>query len=111
MSNPSCETGQCDIFEFMARHVGLTVIHPGGLAATSRLAETCGIGVGDRVLDLGCGKDDGAKHPSWTSPGAGEARGARQWQPQATQYRWAPEYSECGACVTVGRTLVLIARW
>jgi ubiquinone/menaquinone biosynthesis C-methylase UbiE len=56
LSDPSCETGQCDIFEFMARHVGLTVIHPGGLAATSWLAETCGIGVGDRVLDLGCGK-------------------------------------------------------
>jgi 2-polyprenyl-3-methyl-5-hydroxy-6-metoxy-1,4-benzoquinol methylase len=56
LNDPSCETGQCDIFEFMAQHVGLTVIHPGGLAASSRLAETCGIGVGDRVLDLGCGK-------------------------------------------------------
>jgi len=56
LSDPSCVTGQCDIFDFMAQHVGLTVIHPGGLAATSRLAETCGIGVGDRVLDLGCGK-------------------------------------------------------
>jgi cyclopropane fatty-acyl-phospholipid synthase-like methyltransferase len=56
LNDPSCETGQCDIFEFMAQHVGLTVIHPGGLAATSRLAETCGIGVDYRVLDLGCGK-------------------------------------------------------
>jgi ubiquinone/menaquinone biosynthesis C-methylase UbiE len=56
LSNPSCETGQCDIFEFMAQHVGLTVIHPGGLAATSRLAEACGLREGHRVLDLGCGK-------------------------------------------------------
>lgn len=56
MSDPSCQIGQCDIFEFMAQHVGLTVIHPGGLAATSLLAETCGIAAGDRVLDLGCGK-------------------------------------------------------
>jgi ubiquinone/menaquinone biosynthesis C-methylase UbiE len=56
LSEPSCQIDRCDIFEFMAQHVGLTVIHPGGLAATSRLAETCGIGVGDRVLDLGCGK-------------------------------------------------------
>jgi ubiquinone/menaquinone biosynthesis C-methylase UbiE len=56
LSDPSCETGQCDIFEFMAQHVGLTVIHPGGLAATSRLAEACGLREGHRALDLGCGK-------------------------------------------------------
>ncbi len=56
MSEPSCLIDQCDIFDFMARHVGLTVIHPGGLSATSRLAEACGLREGDRILDLGCGK-------------------------------------------------------
>ncbi len=52
----TCQVGQCDIFDFMAQHVGLTVIHPGGLSATSRLAEACGLREGHRVLDLGCGK-------------------------------------------------------
>lgn len=56
MSETNCQVGQCDIFDFMARHVGLTVIHPGGLSATSRLAEACGLREGHRVLDLGCGK-------------------------------------------------------
>lgn len=56
MSEPSCQIDQCDIFDFMARYVGLTVIHPGGLSATSRLAEACGLREGDRVLDLGCAK-------------------------------------------------------
>ncbi len=52
----TCQVGQCDIFDFMAQHVGLTVIHPGGLSATSQLAAACGLREGHRVLDLGCGK-------------------------------------------------------
>ncbi len=56
MSDPSCLIDQCDIFDFMARHVGLTVVHPGGLSATAELARACGLREGHRVLDLGCGK-------------------------------------------------------
>jgi ubiquinone/menaquinone biosynthesis C-methylase UbiE len=40
----------------MAQHVGLTVIHPGGLSATSELAEASGLREGGHILDLGCGK-------------------------------------------------------
>lgn len=58
----TCQVGRCDIFEFMAQHVGLTVIHPGGLSATSQLAAACGLREGHRVLDLGCGKGTTAIH-------------------------------------------------
>lgn len=30
MEDKTCSIEQCDIFDFMANHVGLTVIHPGG---------------------------------------------------------------------------------
>ena len=39
-----CAVDKCDIFDFMASHVGLTVIHPGGLKATAALAEALKIG-------------------------------------------------------------------
>lgn len=51
----SCEPELCDTFQFMANHLGVTVLHPGGLAATTALAERCGIGAGMTVLDAGCG--------------------------------------------------------
>ncbi len=35
----SCESDECDAFQFMARHLGITVLHPGGLAAIEALAE------------------------------------------------------------------------
>ena len=38
-----CNLEKCDIFDFMASHVGLTVLHPGGFAATRKLAEACRI--------------------------------------------------------------------
>lgn len=60
MEQDSCSAGKCDIFDFMAHHVGLTVIHPGGLAATAELAKECGLHAGDRILDLGCGKGTSA---------------------------------------------------
>ena len=43
MNEKSCECAveACDIFDFMVRHVGMTVIHPGGLKATRDLAESC----------------------------------------------------------------------
>ena len=51
-----CLIEQCDIFDFMANHVGLTIIHPGGLEATNTLLESCQINKSSKVLDIGCGK-------------------------------------------------------
>ncbi len=51
----SCEPEACDTFQFMANHLGVTVLHPGGLAATAVLAERCGISRGMTILDAGCG--------------------------------------------------------
>jgi len=55
-----CTIEGCDIFDFMAKHVGLTVIHPGGFEATRRLAESCHLGQGQRVIDIACGKGTSA---------------------------------------------------
>jgi len=33
-----CTIEKCNIFDFMAQHVGLSVLHPGGFEATSVLA-------------------------------------------------------------------------
>lgn len=52
-----CATvSKCDIFEFMAKHVGMTVIHPGGFAATRRLIDALKIDRESRVIDIACGK-------------------------------------------------------
>jgi arsenite methyltransferase len=55
-----CVVEKCDIFDFMTHHVGLTVLHPGGLAATRKLAEACQIDGEANVLDVGCGKGTSA---------------------------------------------------
>lgn len=47
---------KCDILDFMANHLGLTVIHPGGLKATHKLEETLQIDSKTKVLDIACGK-------------------------------------------------------
>jgi ubiquinone/menaquinone biosynthesis C-methylase UbiE len=47
---------ECDIFEFLANHMGLTVIHPGGLKATKKLVDSLEIGSETKVLDIACGK-------------------------------------------------------
>lgn len=47
---------ECDIFEFFANHLGLTVIHPGGLKATRKLEDSLEINSNTRVLDIACGK-------------------------------------------------------
>jgi arsenite methyltransferase len=62
MPDPKCDCSveKCDIFDFMALHVGLTVIHPGGLKATADLARGLKIGPDSSVLDIGCGKGTGA---------------------------------------------------
>lgn len=39
METDSCAIEKCDIFDFMAKFVGLTVLHPGGLNATRKLAD------------------------------------------------------------------------
>ena len=51
-----CEPGECDAFEFMAKNLGLKVLHPGGLDATELLAERCGISSAMTILDAGCGR-------------------------------------------------------
>jgi ubiquinone/menaquinone biosynthesis C-methylase UbiE len=38
----------------------MTVVHPGGFEATRRLAESCEIGEGTRVIDIACGKGTSA---------------------------------------------------
>lgn len=60
MADEGCTIEGCDIFDFMAKHVGLTVIHPGGFEATRRLAESCHLGQGQRVIDIACGKGTSA---------------------------------------------------
>jgi arsenite methyltransferase len=59
-ANHECVVEKCDIFDFMTHHVGLTVLHPGGLTATGRLAEACKIDGETKVLDVGCGKGTSA---------------------------------------------------
>lgn len=47
---------KCDIFDFFANHLGLTVIHPGGLKATRKLEDSLEITSNTKVLDIACGK-------------------------------------------------------
>lgn len=47
---------KCEVFEFMANHMGLTVIHPGGLKATKKLVNSIEIDNKTKVLDIACGK-------------------------------------------------------
>jgi ubiquinone/menaquinone biosynthesis C-methylase UbiE len=56
----ACTPEACDIFDFMANHVGMTVIHPGGFAATRMLAESCYLDSHARVVDIACGKGTSA---------------------------------------------------
>ncbi|MBI5807082.1 MAG: class I SAM-dependent methyltransferase [Ignavibacteriales bacterium] len=61
MNNSNCNNdcnseSKCDIFDFMAKYVGLTVIHPGGLNATKELIDCLQINSGTRVIDIACGK-------------------------------------------------------
>ena len=55
-----CTLEACDIFDFMANHVGMTVIHPGGFDATRKLAESCHLDNQTRVVDIACGKGTSA---------------------------------------------------
>ncbi|GAI60414.1 unnamed protein product, partial [marine sediment metagenome] len=51
-----CSISKCDIFDFMAKYVGLTVIHPGGLKVTKQLADSLQINPKTKVIDIACGK-------------------------------------------------------
>ncbi|MFC2084266.1 methyltransferase domain-containing protein [Bacteroidota bacterium] len=51
-----CSISKCDIFDFMAKYVGLTVIHPGGLNTTQRLLNLLNITENTKVIDIVCGK-------------------------------------------------------
>jgi SAM-dependent methyltransferase len=51
-----CTIAKCDIFDFMAKHIGMTVIHPGGFKATILLADSLNITKESHVLDIACGK-------------------------------------------------------
>ncbi len=64
-TNNVCATDQrtiekCDLFDLMATHVGVTVIHPGGFAATRKLAVSCHLDSETKVVDIACGKGTGA---------------------------------------------------
>jgi ubiquinone/menaquinone biosynthesis C-methylase UbiE len=52
----TCPPEACDTFQFMAKKLGLSVLHPGGLDATRKLARLSGIRNGSKIIDLGCGK-------------------------------------------------------
>lgn len=60
MTEMKCSIDECDIFDFMANIVGMTVLHPGGFEATDKLAQLCHISNDTKVLDIACGKGTGA---------------------------------------------------
>jgi len=51
-----CTIEKCDIFDFMAQHVGLSVLHPGGFEATSELAKRWDFEEDKKIIDIACGK-------------------------------------------------------
>jgi SAM-dependent methyltransferase len=59
--NNECNSiSKCDIFEFMAKHIRMTVIHPGGFEATNKLLKTLNITSDSKVIDIACGKGTSA---------------------------------------------------
>ena len=48
---------RCDIFDFMARYVGMTVIHPGGYNATSQLLNALRISKNSHAIDIAAAKE------------------------------------------------------
>jgi ubiquinone/menaquinone biosynthesis C-methylase UbiE len=62
-NQPSCcpiDIGTCDTFEFMAKVIGLPILHPGGLKATKTMIDLCKINGNSKVLDVACGKGTNA---------------------------------------------------
>jgi cyclopropane fatty-acyl-phospholipid synthase-like methyltransferase len=64
MATEKCESTLegCDIFDFMAKHIGLMVIHLGGYKANRVLLDACHVDKKSRVLDIICGKGTSANH-------------------------------------------------
>jgi len=58
--NQCNSVAKCDIFDFMAKHVGMTVIHPGGFEATNKLIQPLKISSDSKVIDIACGKGTSA---------------------------------------------------
>jgi arsenite methyltransferase len=56
VSNECCTVDNCDMFDFMSDHVGLKVLHPGGVEATRDLIGFLQPDSNKRVLDIACGK-------------------------------------------------------
>ena len=56
IESEECTIEKCDIFDFMAQHVGLSVLHPGGFEATNELANRCGFDEDKNIIDIACGK-------------------------------------------------------
>jgi len=61
MGNSEClckddSVEKCDIFDFMAKYVGMSVLHPGGFASTNRLLDSYNLDKDKKVLDIACGK-------------------------------------------------------
>ncbi len=52
----ACSTEKCDMLDFMAQHMGMKVLHPGGFQATNRLVEAMRLEGGPGLLDIACGK-------------------------------------------------------
>ena len=60
MTEMKSSIDECDIFDFMANIVGMTVLHPSGFEATDKLAQLCHISSDTKVLDIACGKGTSA---------------------------------------------------
>ncbi len=56
MDNNNCCLDSCDMFDFMSNHVGLKILHPGGVKATNNLIDYLKIDKNEKVLDIACGK-------------------------------------------------------
>ena len=61
MENSECTCKEdsiekCDIFDFMAKYVGMSILHPGGFVSTNRLLNSLNLSKYKRILDIACGK-------------------------------------------------------
>jgi len=61
MENSEClckddSVEKCDIFDFMAKYVGMSVLHPGGFVSTNKLLNSYNLDKDKKVLDIACGK-------------------------------------------------------
>ena len=59
-SDECASVSKCDIFDFMAKYVGMTVVHPGGYDATNELLAKLRIDQNSNVIDIACGKGTSA---------------------------------------------------